>query len=91
MGILTSAGLLGLSWPTEPTSHRKAGSLDPPLGPPTWSQNPMKFNTKSLLFFIELCLFLKAPAKARTLDLIGRGETFMGSGFFDQDPKNHAK
>ena len=32
---------------------------------------------------------LEAPAEARTLDLLGRGETFMGSGLFDQDPKNH--
>ena len=58
MGILTSAGLLGLSWPQEPTSHRKAGSLDP-LGPPNLepksNKNQHKINKKTndflMLFF----------------------------------------
>ena len=68
-----------------------------------WSQNgaqkPPKMKPKSieimytilLIFWLIFVLFLEAPAEARTLDLIGRGETFMGPSLFDQDPKNHSK
>ena len=62
-----------------------------------WSKNgaqklpkmkPKFIKNSSKILLIFAC-FLEAPAEVRTLDLIDRGMTFMGSSLFDQDSKNH--
>ena len=66
-----------------------------------WSQNegpkPPKMKPKLIEISCRILLsfrfifarFSEAPAEARTLDLIGRGQSNQGSGLFDQDSKNH--
>ena len=60
---------------------------------PNASQDDAKNRKKIMEIFIDFLLdFLMTFGgfgKVRTLDLTGRGTTFVGSGLFNQDPKNH--
>ena len=48
-----------------------------------------KIMQKFIDFLIEFLMNFGGFGKARTLDLIGRGGTLVGSSLFKQDPKNH--